>query len=908
MAESASTDTRHIVWLADLDRRSLAIAGGKATNLGELMRAGLPVPQGFCVTTAAYSLVADAAGLDELVTELAEIRTEDTGPLAHLARRIREKLLAVDVPAPIGDAVAGAYRALAGNRAGAVAVRSSATAEDLPTASFAGQQDTYLNVVDVDAVLDAVRRCWASLWTDRAVSYRASNRIDHHGVRLAVVIQAMVDASVAGVMFTANPLTGRRRQVVIDASPGLGEAVVSGAVNPDHFVVDGVTGEILERRLGDKRVTVRTRAGGGTERLELATGNDMACLADDQIRSLAALGVRVEEHYAAPQDIEFAVDAEGKIWLTQARPITTLFPLPSSAPTTDDDLRVYFSLNVFQGVFRPFTPMGMQVFRLVGSAIAGLFVGPARDPLAGPSLLVEAGLRLFLDITPLVRSPAGRRLLASAAAQGEARSGPIVGELAADPRLAPLPTRRWRLAYTVAPAIVRTRLPLRIARAILSPASARASAGRTAVNSLRLGELPPDASSEERLAAIEHMFLVGMPRVFPRYMPVMAAGFLTYGLAGRLLGKLATPQELALVRRGLPHNPTTEMDLALWARARRVHADAAAERAVRGSAPRELARHYVAGKLPGPLQDGLDEFLRVYGHRAVAEIDVGLPRWSEDPIHIFGVLANYLQLDDPARAPDLQFRAARAQASATVAELARRAAGRGWLRGVLVRFLLGRCRELLGVRERPKFYFVQLLARARALLGSIGVELARGGRLDAADDVYFLTIPELRSACQGAELRALVAERRASYERELQRRRVPRILLSDGTEPTAESSSTADSSGATLRGAPASPGVVAAKARVILDPTGARLEPGEILVAPSTDPGWTPLFLTAGGLVMEMGGPMSHGAVVAREYGIPAVVGVEGAVERITTGDQITVDGAAGVVRMENEERRLKNG
>ncbi len=227
---------------------------------------------------------------------------------------------------------------------------------------------------------------------------------------------------------------------------------------------------------------------------------------------------------------------------------------------------------------------------------------------------------------------------------------------------------------------------------------------------------------------------------------------------------------------------------------------------------------------------------------------------------------------------------------------------------MLVRFLLGRCRELLGVRERPKFYFVQLLAQARALLGSIGVELARGGRLDAADDVYFLTIPELRSACQGAELRALVAERRASYERELQRRRVPRILLSDGTEPTAESSSIADSSGATLRGAPASPGVVAAKARVILDPTGARLEPGEILVAPSTDPGWTPLFLTAGGLVMEMGGPMSHGAVVAREYGIPAVVGVEGAVERITTGDQITVDGAAGVVRMENEERRLKNG
>jgi pyruvate,water dikinase len=241
-----------------------------------------------------------------------------------------------------------------------VAVRSSATAEDLPFASFAGQQDTYLNIVGQTAVMDAVRRCWASLWTDRAVAYRATNGIDHRTVRLAVVIQRMVAASVAGVLFTANSVTGRRKEAVIDASPGLGEAVVSGAVNPDHFVVDTATGRILERRIGDKRLAIRSKPGGGTEHVAQATGATEACLADDQIRALAALGDRVETHYGSPQDTEWALDGNGVFWLTQARPITTLFPLPESAPPPGQDLHVYFCFSVAQGLYRPITPMGLQ--------------------------------------------------------------------------------------------------------------------------------------------------------------------------------------------------------------------------------------------------------------------------------------------------------------------------------------------------------------------------------------------------------------------------------------------------------------------------------------------------------------------------------------------------------------------
>src|SRR5579884_3461823 len=309
-----------------IDHTSLPIAGGKAANLGEMIRAGLPVPPGFCVTTSAYMLVAKEANLEPVLAELSTTRTDNTAHLTELASTARSLLLS----APIPEAICEAYRVLGDGEAVPVAVRSSATAEDLPFASFAGQQETYLNILGEDALIDAVRRCWASLWTDRAVSYRASNGIDPHSVRLAVAVQCMIDATVAGVLFTANPLTGKRRQAVIDASPGLGEAVVSGVVNPDHFVVNTISGEIVERRLGNKRVIIQSVAGGGTRRIEQVEQNNEACLSDEQVRMLANLGGKVEAHYGAPQDTEWAIDSNGRIWLTQTRPITTLFPLPTT--------------------------------------------------------------------------------------------------------------------------------------------------------------------------------------------------------------------------------------------------------------------------------------------------------------------------------------------------------------------------------------------------------------------------------------------------------------------------------------------------------------------------------------------------------------------------------------------------
>ncbi|WP_406317988.1 PEP-utilizing enzyme [Streptosporangium sp. NBC_01639] len=888
-----------ILKFADIGAEMLPLVGGKAVNLGVLTTAGFPVPPGLCVTTEAYRRVTERAGLDGVLDALAVTRADDVQALNELAGRARALVLSAPVPDDIAEAVRRSAH-------GPVAVRSSATAEDLPYASFAGQQDTYLNVIGDEAVLDAVRRCWASLWTDRAVAYRAAGHIDHRAVRLAVVIQEMVQSEVAGVLFTANPVTGRRREAVIDASPGLGEAVVSGAVNPDHFVVDVATGRITERRPGDKRLAVRSLPGGGVERVETAT--EGVCVTDAQVRALAELGDRVEEHYGSPQDTEWAIDAKGTLWLTQSRPITTLYPIPRrSAADRPPGARIYFCLSLAQGLYVPITPMGMSAFRVLSSSVADLMGNPVADRSAGAPQFAEAGGRPFIDATGIIRSRVGRVIFPRLLDVMEARSATVLRGLAGDPRFSV--TQR-----SVRPALrrlvrnaARFRIPSRAVAALLDPASAHRRADRLGAL-LRVRLAPPtDATSLQRLDRVEQILGSRAVPLLPEILPGAAAGFAMLGLAYRLLGDRARPGELQTVLRGLPHNVTTEMDLALWHLAERIRADGAAVALLLGTPAAELAGRFHAGSLPGSVQKGLAGFLEMYGVRAVAEIDLGVPRWSEDPTHIIGVLANYLRLEDPALAPDALFARGAAEAIAMIGTLGARVGG---VRGRVVRFALGRTRALAGLRELPKFTMITVLAAMRAELRTIGADLTARGLLDSPGDVFSLTLVEVRTALTAVSgqggvtagtaspypgtLRALVSARREEFAREARRRHVPRVLLSDGTEP--EAVATAVPVDGALTGTPASAGNVTGTARVVLDPVGAHLEPGEILVCPSTDPGWTPLFLTAGGLVMEMGGANSHGAVVAREYGIPAVVGVARASEHIVTGQRITVDGTSGTV------------
>lgn len=821
-----------------------ATAGGKGANLGELIAAGFAVPDGYVLTTAAYRAAARAARVD----------TSKPGEAG-------DRLRATAVPRAVAAAATKAYVALG---AGNVAVRSSATAEDLPGASFAGQQDTFLDVEGPEALLDAIRRCWASLWNERAIVYRADHGFDDGALALAVVVQRMVDATAAGVLFTADPITGRRRTVVIDAAPGRGDAVVSGAVDPDHYVVDPGSGRMAER-------TVR---------------NERPVLTDAVIRDLAEVGLRIETTFGSPQDVEFAVDHDDRVWIVQSRPITTLYPLP---PETTSGERVYFSISVAQGYFDPITPMGMEAFLAIGRRVGATFADRS-DPSGARSAVVVAGGRPFADLTPVLRDPLGREFLERATSVGEARSSVVFRKLAADPRFHL--RRRFRLgsARQMVPLLLRSRIPLYAVRLLQSPARARARTIREIERATQIGSRR-DMTASERLDAVEDLMERALPFVFPRLLGVVVAGMMSYVAVGRLLGASATPEELLTLTRGLPNNPTTEMDLALWALSREFRADTPSAEWMAGRTPTQLADAFRAGDAPPVVRTGLARFLELYGFRSVGEIDLGVARWSEDPTHLLGAISNYLQLADDALAPDEQFERGAREAEVMAVTLLGRVRGP---RRVLLRFFLGRARALMGSRELPKFTLIRrLFTPLRELLRPVGEELAAAGRLESPDDVYFLTLAEARAAIAGADMRATVSAHRATFVREGTRRRIPRVLLSDGTD--AEVALVEVIEGA-LRGSPASPGAVTGKARVIHSARGARLEPGEILIAPSTDPGWTPLFLTAGGLVMEMGGMMSHGAVVAREYGIPAVVGVANATERIATGDMITVDGSSGVV------------
>ena len=911
--------------LAKLDGGMLAWVGGKAANLGVLTAAGLPVPDGFCITTTAYQRVAAEAGLDAVLAELEagagagasaganrDTSAEGAAALAGLAERARAALEAAPMPDDIADAVRAAYAELGNNDGGrlAVAVRSSATAEDLPDASFAGQQDTYLNVAGEDALLDAVCRCWVSLWTERAVAYRSDNGIDQRSVSIAVVVQEMVDAEVSGVLFTANPLTGRRHEAVVDAASGLGEAVVSGAVNPDQFVVDTASGRILERTLGDKL----GRTAGDN-----ASGSGEACLSDEQVRALAALGARAEEHFGEPQDLEWAIGPGGAIKLVQSRPITTLYPLPAPAATgregssgnasddggSDGATRAYLCASLLQGLTRPLTPMGLSAFQVLADAYrpaGGTYGAPV------PFSYSQAGLRLFVDVTPVLRSKAGRRIFPAAMRAADARSVGALRYLMEDPRFSiisrpKLGALRGSLRGSLKSVPQLAMIP-QVLNGLVRPAAALERSRRAEQEFHRMLVLPEPATPARRLDFVERTLGGIITPGLLKQLPPPAAGYIWLGIVRWLLGPLVQPGDLQAVLRGLPDNVTTQMDLELWHAATIIRDDAEAARALTDEDPQELALRYAEGSLPATAQHELAAFLNRYGHRAVAEIDIGIPRWSEEPAHIINVLANYLRLSEPDQAPDRQFARAAATAEAKAAELAQRARRRGRIRGRLVSYGLRRVRTTAGRREYPKFGLIVALAALRAQLRQVGTVLADEGRIASPGDIFFLDLAEARVGLRGADLHELAAERRRTYNRELRRRRIPRLLLSDGTDVEAAMGARASATttaGAhlppgTLSGAPASAGTVTGKARVILDPAGAHLEPGEILVAPSTDPGWTPLFLTAGALIMEMGGPISHGAVVAREYGIPAVVGVPDATTRIATGDTITVDGAAGTI------------
>ncbi|PKO12753.1 MAG: phosphoenolpyruvate synthase [Chloroflexi bacterium HGW-Chloroflexi-10] len=899
---------QYIKNLNELNRSDLALAGGKGANLGALFQAGLPVPGGFCVTTPAYLHFVEANRLQTQIMQLTgDLHAEDPQELDAASAAIRKLFEDCTVPQEIAAEIRAAYAQLSVSTAAAVAVRSSATAEDLPTLSFAGQQDTYLNVVGETQVVQAVLRCWASLWTARAIGYRMRNAIPNEDIALAVVVQQMVNSEASGVLFTANPLSGKRTQTVIDATLGLGEALVSGMVEPDHYVVEmGVqqkdsTEQIVKRTLGAKALSIRGLAGGGTQTLSEDSGA-LQALPDAQIVELARLGKRSADFFGAPQDMEWAW-ADGRLFVLQSRAITSLFPLPEGVSALP--LEVFFSFAAWQGMLEPYSPLGQDVFTSLVVGLGRQF--GAVTTVRGQNIFKEASMRLFVNITSLVRNPLGRKIAGMFIEAIDPVSSSVIHELYKNPQLAIIPQKmslkkRFRILKGFWPVLRNVIFNLR------RPAKGRqrlSAAIETIVAQTREKSRKTD-NLTGLLDLMEETALMGPSMLLPHLLPGVIAGQIPIQMIIRLAERDPECKDLPYeLTRGLAHNVTTEMDLMLWSVASSIRSDAPSKAVFLQSEATSLAANYLAGELPTAAQEAVAQFLKLYGMRGVGEIDFYRTRWHEDPSHVTQMLKNYLQIDPQSGSPETAFRKGREKAVHAKEELVAIFKRKHRpLRAVLIGFLAERVFELGGLRETPKFAIVSFLDELRQGLLRIGQNMATQGVLAQRDDLFFLHLWELRQLADGQlpHVAQLILERRQTYQQEQSRRRIPRILLSDGTTYFDGIGPAVALGADMLSGAPVSAGTVEGVVHVIMDPHKDHLAPGEILVCPATDPAWTPLFLSAGGLVMEVGGMMTHGSVVAREYGIPAVVGVQEATTRLKNGQRIRVDGSSGLITLLGED------
>ncbi|MCL4560973.1 MAG: PEP-utilizing enzyme [Chloroflexi bacterium] len=901
------TDELNHSWIFPLDsgQANLALAGGKGANLARLVRAGFPVPGGFIINTQAYRTYAEANGLEKrILAALPHELPENPGSLLEeISSDIREWFASGQMPLPLAAELRSAYAELAN---APVAVRSSATAEDLPGMSFAGQQDTYLNVVGESSLLEAVVNCWSSLWTARAIGYRFRNEVPHAEAALAVVVQRMVQSRASGVLFTANPLTGLRSETVIDATLGLGEALVSGQVEPDHYVVDPQAGQIVSRALGAKARMIQGLAGGGTTVTEQNV-QAIQALPDAQILMLSRLGQQAAALFASPQDIEWAWDGE-TLFLLQSRPITSLYPLPEGMPPAP--LKVLLSFAAVQGILDPLTPLGRDMICEIFATAAGIFGYHVN--FATQTALFTAGERLWGNLTSPFSNSFGRKVVLAGLKWGEPTVRQALLSLVDESGLQPektgiRPRTRLKLARFFLPIVANMLLNMGF------PATRRRMIiGRGELLLVRRKEHLKSFSGSRQarlnaIANIPEFYRQQLPKMVILYISSVASGMASYNLLDILAKQLPEGpsggwHDLVLdITRGLPGNPTTEMDLALWQIAQTIGRDPASREAFDHQTSAGLAKAYQEGRLPTVIMQAMSQFLEKYGLRGLGEIDTGRPRWNEDPTHIFSVVGNYLKIEHVGQSPDMVFTHSTERAAKAVEQLAAaaRKSKHGWIKTRIVYFLARRARIWLSTREHPKFFLVRMMGLTRQELLEVGREYVESGELEQADDLFYLHLPELAEFASGSsqDWRSLIARRRQAYNRELLRRQIPRLLLSDG-RAFYEGMRADGNAGQSFSGSPVSPGSIEGYVRVVLDPRQAQLLPGEILVCPGTDPSWTPLFLSASGLIMEVGGMMTHGAVVAREYGIPAIVGVDRATLRLKTGQRVRLDGSSGLITL----------
>lgn len=870
----------YVLRFQDLDSTKRSAAGGKGANLGELSRIqGLRVPEGFCVTTEAFERIVGATrSMDDRLHRLSRLRADDRGEISALSSEIRSLIEGIAIPDDLKAAISHHLSSL-GEQA-AYAVRSSATAEDSPTASFAGQHETYLNVIGHDAIFAHIRRCWASLFTDRAVTYRVQNGFDHRSVQLAVVVQKMVFPQAAGILFTADPVTSNRKVSSIDAGFGLGEALVSGLVNADVYRVRD--GQVIDKAIAAKKLTICASRDGGTRAVEIEPERrNSQVLTDEQVVRLARMGRTIEAHFGHPQDIEWCL-VDDVFHVVQSRPITTLFPLPE---VNDQDNHVYVSVGHQQMMTDAIKPLGLSFWQLMA-----------------PRPMYQAGGRLFVDIAQDLASPAKRAMLVEVLG----KSDPLVRDamltilergdfIPSQPSEAQVPgpaagptPPNYKAQLDDDPAIVQTLI-----------ANSRAS-----IEALR-----HDIQSKSGTALFD--FILGDfqkrisesadPQNFGAIMTGMNAAAWLNDKLWEWLGEKNVADTLS---QSAPNNITSEMGLELLDVADAIRPYPEVIEYLRHAKNDDFLDGLIALDGGRVAQDAIRAYLDKYGMRCVGEIDITKTRWSEKPATLIPIILLNIRNFEP-NAGHRKFEAGRQEASNKELDVLERLMQLpdGEQKAAETKHMISLLRNFIGYREYPKYGIVNRYFAYKQALMKEADRLVQAGVIREREDVYFLTFEEFREVVRTHQLDDALISRRKDAFRLYEKLTPPRVMTSEGEVLNGRFKRENLPPGAIV-GLPVSAGVIEGRARVIRNIEDADLEEGDILVTAFTDPSWTPLFVSIKGLVTEVGGLMTHGAVIAREYGLPAVVGVENATRLIRDGQRIRVHGTDGYVeRLRSSDR-----
>ncbi|OEF97135.1 PEP/pyruvate-binding domain-containing protein [Desulfuribacillus alkaliarsenatis] len=869
----ANYTCNYVCNLKQIRKEDVAIAGGKAANLGEMIGSGLPVPGGFVVLTNAYKRFVEANQLQkEIVRLFSNIDGTNTEELNEATNEIKQLFEQGEIPEDIKAEIDRIYEQQ-GNPT--VAIRSSATAEDMPGMSFAGQYSTYLNVKGKEEVYIYIKKCWASLWNERAVAYRIKQNIGNNNLAHGVVVQKLVNAEKSGIMFTANPVNGVRDEVLINSSWGLGEAIVAGEVNPDQWIISKKTGSVVQEEVATKKVQT-IRKAKGIELIEVDSEQQkVATLNDTEKQVLLELAIQVENYYNFPQDLEWACE-DGEFYLVQTRPITTLYPIPDNADA--DDFRVYLNLYMYsQSMKEPFTPMGFEIARF---GFQGMMTKFGKKHYKGNRLwwLHNLGGRVYADITSIMKS---EKMQANLRDSKRNDKDPLTTKAL----LQVLENNKQALvnskidAFSMMSIINMGLLKIAVDGVFksiygtINPAEARARAKQTAdqtMERIRM-QMKSCKTVEQKLKLIEEISDAGVMGSLE--ILLYGGKSLTYlskaeGIMTKYLDDIS---DLQHVEKAVPYNITTEMGMELLYIAK------------------ELDGH---GRRATAKEPRIINFLDKYGDKnSFIELEVASTTWREDPQFVIDTINSYIDLQNYNQEIDRFYKGQEEAEQAIIRIKAKLEQKAGKRVARKVEKILRNYREMFGLRELPKYYMSMGLSMISAVLIEIGEHLEKAGRIKDRMDVFYVTVEDIKSK---KKLLDIVEKNKEEYQRELARPMPPRLLISTGESVYSAVETAGDNA---YVGVPVSPGVYEGRVKVLKNPLeGNKLEKGDILVTSATNPAWTPLFLKIGALIMETGGPISHGSVVAREYGIPAVVGVVAATSELKDGQIVRVNGETGSV------------